>query len=143
MARGQSASFMRKIRALRGKRKINKRSSVQLSMPKRRRFSRARGRVKRYVHRGSDIKGIAIGTALYSAYKIFLAPEVSKLLPNAQQYMPFVEVAGGYLLAKTKNPYMRDFGKVAFAFGLFQLVNQYVVPMIPNSTSGTMPSVYY
>lgn len=135
--------YMRRIRN--SKRKVYNIRSPVMSMARRRRSSRAL-RFKRYSKRSafgnSEIMGLALGTGLYTAYKIWLAPTLQSSVPQLAGSMPIVETVGGYLLAKNKNKFVRDFGKVAFTFGLFQLVNQYVVPMAMGVTASSGTSAY-
>jgi hypothetical protein len=140
--KGQSASFMRSINphlkhSSSAHRKINKRGSVNFSMARKRRSSRrsyTRFAKRRYSrHSGGGIDGLALGTGVYFAYSLFAEPMISSAIGESIE--PIVEVAGGYLLSKNKNKYVRDFGKVAFVVGLLKLGHTYITPMIGGASS--------
>ena len=133
--RGQSASFMARIRKLR-KRKVNKPISVMNVMARKRHFG---GRMRRYGKRTfgksslMDLGNIALGTGGFLAYKLFLSPSI----PLDNNVKPFVELAAGILLHKQRG-ILGSVGKAAVYISVYQLMVQYVAPAVMGSSPTTV-----
>lgn len=127
--------FMRKIRNMKN-RKVNKARSPVINMAKRRRSGRARKAFRSYRHSGSNFTGLLIGTAEYSAYKLFLGHYVDGMVGS--QFTPFIELGGGYLLSKMKQPMLKNLGNVAVVMGAFQVITKYVAPALTQGGNGAV-----